>query len=80
MRKTAKQKAIVKVILEQMDKGNTLSPEELKVLVPHAEEISIQAFYCSLNILEKAGIILKEYKHAKLFKVVPTLKAYEEFR
>ena len=81
VRLTDKQKAIMGLILKRAGEGVFLSLKELHEQVEHGDECSYGAIRKSLDVLERAGMIVRDPVPGSTMKhVKPTQKGYDWFR
>lgn len=81
VRLTQKQKNIMGLILRRAGEGVFLTVREVHEGAAHGSECSYGAVRKSLEILEKAGMIVREYRAGTTLKdVKPTNKGYDWFR
>lgn len=81
VRLTQKQKNIMGLILKSVGNGKHLTVSELHQQVSHGDECSYGAIRKSLDILEDAGMIIRERRPGENSKEVkPTQKGFDWFR
>lgn len=73
---TPKQLEIMKLVMSAADAGSFITMEKLREDLSYGATCSKQAVLCSLRILEKAGLLAKEYRGAKPMILKPTPLAY----
>ena len=77
---TPKQREILNVILKAADEGTFLTARQLKERLSYGAQVGHTAIYCSLNFLEKHGMITKERGYRGAIVLKPTLKTYQVMR
>lgn len=81
VRLTQKQKNIMGLVLKLAGEGRFLNVGDLHKEVAHSAECTYGAFRKSLDVLERAGMIVRERIPGMIAKEVkPTLKGYDWFR
>lgn len=78
IKQTDKQVEIVDHVLKAADAGAFIDFETLYRSLSY--KCSRQALLCSLNILEEAGLVAKQYRYRATMLLKPTLLAYQVYR
>ncbi len=81
VRLTQKQKNIMGLVLKRAGEGSFMTVSELHTEVSHGDACSYGAIRKSLDVLEKAGMIVRDRRPGENTKEVkPTQKGYDWFR